>query len=135
MAIAEDSADIELLVTVAEMRNDVKQKLMKGEQLPVFGVETNQCVVNLAHLCFPPAQRIRVRDYPVGMLQKVLKTFDGLFQIVVVARVDDGFAFDGIALGKLFPQLVDGVIPDDVRHIQRFVRLRPPRVVDKEEAA
>jgi len=31
MAIAEYPADIELFVALAEMRNDVKQKLVKGE--------------------------------------------------------------------------------------------------------
>jgi len=37
------------------------------------------------------------------MLQEVLKAFDSLFQVVVVAGVDDGVVFDGITFGKLLP--------------------------------
>lgn len=117
------------------MRNDVEQKLVKGEQfLVVFCAEANQCVVALAHFRFPPTQRIGIRGDLVGMLQEVLKTFDSLFQVVVVAGVDDGVVFDGITFGKLFPQLVNGIVPDDFGHILGLAWFGPPGVVCKEES-
>lgn len=98
-------------------------------------IEQYQRVVDLTHLRFPPTQRIGIRGDFVGTLHQILKAFDGFLQIVVVAGIDDSLALDGIALGKLFPQFIDGEVPDDIRDIHRLARFGPPRVVDKEETA
>jgi len=56
----------------------------------------------------------------VGVFQKVLKAFDGLLQVVVVAGVDDSLALNRIALGELFPQFIDSIVPNDFGDILRF---------------
>lgn len=103
---------------------------MEGEQfLVVICSEANQRVVELAYFRLPPTQRIRMRCDFVRMLHNVLKAFDGFLQIVIIAGVDDGFAFNGIAFWELLPQFVDGIVPDDFGDILRLAWLSPPRVV------
>jgi hypothetical protein len=69
------------------------------------------------------------------MLQEVLKAFDGLLQVVVVAGIDDSLALDGIAFGKLLPQFINSIVPDDFGNIHWFARLSPPRVIGEEITA
>ena len=58
-----------------------------------------------------------------------MKSVDGILKVIVVARIDDGLIFNGIAFWELLPQFVDGIVPDDFGDILGLARFSPPRVV------